>query len=102
MTDGAFSVRFKETGIGPKKGEKQRWKGSDISTLLVVRDKILADRKVVIAALIDCTALKKKAEMIGAELAAVADRIEQLVKSNRAVGTILLCSNNHSHAASSK
>ena len=63
-------------------GEKQRKKGSALSTLLVDRDKILADRKVVIAALTDCTALEKKAEIIDSALAGVAARIEQLVKSS--------------------
>ena len=91
-----------ENLIAGQTGEKQRKKGSALSTLLVDRDKILADRKVVIAALTDCTALEKKAEIIDSALAGVAARIEQLVKSNRAVGTVLLCSNNHSHAASSK
>ena len=33
--------------------EKQREKGSALSTLLVVRDKILADRKVVISLLFE-------------------------------------------------
>ena len=36
----------------------------------------------VIAALTDCTALEKKAEIIDSALAGVAARIEQLVKSN--------------------
>ena len=42
-----------KTKIRPKKGEKQRKKGSALSTLLVVRDKILADRKVVISLLFE-------------------------------------------------
>ena len=73
-----------------------------LSILLADRDRIIADGKAVISALTDCTALEKKAEIIDSALAGVAARIEQLVKSNRAVGTVLLCSNNHSHAASSK
>ena len=56
-----------------------------LSTLLVDRDKILADGKAVIAALTDCTSLDKKAEAIDAELAGVAARIEQLVKENAVI-----------------
>ena len=41
--------------------------------------------KEVIAALTDCTALDKKAEMIDAELAGVAARIDQLVRENAAM-----------------
>lgn len=50
---GAFSVGFKKTEIVGQVGEKQREKGSALSTLLVVRDKILADRKVVISLLFE-------------------------------------------------
>lgn len=53
-----------------------------LGVLLNDRDQLLADGKAVIAALTDCTALDKKAEMIDAELAAVAAYVEQLVKSN--------------------
>ena len=49
----AFSGKIKKTKIRPKKDEKQREKGSALSTLLVVRDKILADRKVVISLLFE-------------------------------------------------
>ena len=50
---GAFSARFKKTGIVGQTGEKQRKKGSALSTLLVDRDKILADRKMVISLLFE-------------------------------------------------
>ncbi len=53
-----------------------------LGVLLTDRDQLLADGKAVIAALTDCTSLEKKAETVDAELAGVADRIEQLVKSN--------------------
>ena len=56
-----------------------------LSTLLVDRDKILADGKAVILALTDCTSLDKKAEMIDAEIAAVAARVDQLVRENAAM-----------------
>ena len=56
-----------------------------LGVLLTDRDQLLADGKAVIAALTDCTALDKKAEAIDAELAAVADRIEQLVKENAVI-----------------
>ena len=53
-----------------------------LSTLLADREQLLAGGQAVIAALTNCTALDKKAEAIDAELAAVAARIEQLVKEN--------------------
>ena len=56
-----------------------------LSTLLVDRDKILADGKAVISALTDCTSLEKNAEAIDAELAAVANRVDQLVRENAAM-----------------
>ena len=56
-----------------------------LGALLTDRNRIIADGKAVIAALTDCTALDKKAEAIDAELAAVADRIEQLVKENAVI-----------------
>ena len=56
-----------------------------LSTLLVDRDKILDDGKEVIRALTDCTALDKKAEAIDVEIAAVAARVDQLVRENSAM-----------------
>ena len=53
-----------------------------LGALLTDREKLLADGKAVILALTDCTSLDKKAEMIDEEIAGVAARIEQLVKSN--------------------
>ncbi len=56
-----------------------------LSILLADRDKILADGQAVIASLTDCTALDKKAEAIDAELAAVATRVDRLVKENAVI-----------------
>lgn len=56
-----------------------------LSTLLVDRDKIIADGKEVIAALTDCTSLDKKAEAIDVEIAAVAAQVDQLVRENAAM-----------------
>jgi regulator of replication initiation timing len=56
-----------------------------LSTLLVDREKILADGQEVIRALTDCTALEKKAEAIDVEIAAVAAQVEQLVKENAVI-----------------
>ena len=53
-----------------------------LGILLADREKLLADGQAVIASLTDCAALDKKAEAIDAEIAAVATRVEQLVKSN--------------------
>ena len=43
------------------------------------------DGTAVIAALTDCTSLEKKAEEIDVEIAAVADRVDQLVRENAAM-----------------
>ena len=56
-----------------------------LGVLLTDRHQLLADGKAVIAALTDCTALEKKAEAIDAELAAVAARVDQLVRENAAM-----------------
>lgn len=56
-----------------------------LSDLLADREKLLADGKAVILALTDCTALDKKAEEIDVEIAAVAARIDRLVKENAVI-----------------
>ena len=56
-----------------------------LDILLTDRDQLIEDGKEVIAALTDCTALDKKAEMIDVEIAAVADRVDQLVRENAAM-----------------
>ena len=56
-----------------------------LSDLLADREKLLADGKAVIAALTDCTSLDKKAEAIDEEIAAVADRVDRLVKENAVI-----------------
>lgn len=56
-----------------------------LGVLLTDRDQLIEDGKEVIAALTDCAALDKKTEMIDAELAAVANRVDQLVRENAAM-----------------